>query len=439
MEAIEFIHEMRLEDAPDAAVGWAETCLADLICVAAAGSRTTLSALIRDHAAAQFGPGAASAPMLFDGRAVSPAGAALAGGMTIDSVDAHDGWKPAKGHAGCGVFPALLAMSAAEGASDGPEFLASLIVGYEIACRAAVALHGTVPDYHTSGAWVAVAAAGLGARLMGLDREATRHALGIAEYHGPRSQMMRCIDHPTMLKDGSGWGAMAGVSAAYLARSGFTGAPAITVEAAPDYWRDLGERWLVAEQYFKPSPVCRWAQPPMEAALALREAHGLTSEMIDHIEVASFLEAISLATRRPTTTEEAQYSLPHPVAAALARGVVGPAEIAEESFEDPEIRRLADGAVLTRNAECDAAFPAERYAYLTIRLKDGRSLESGRFAARGDPEAPLSKAEFSRKFHAYADPVLGVDRAAAIRDAVAALRRGGSVARLSELVCPPGL
>ena len=53
-----------------------------------------------------------------------------------------------------------------------------------------------------------------------------RHALGIAEFHAPRSQMMRCIDYPTMLKDGSGWGAMAGVSAAYLAADGFTGAPA---------------------------------------------------------------------------------------------------------------------------------------------------------------------------------------------------------------------
>ena len=43
--------------------------------------------------------------------------------------------------------------------------------------------------------------------------------------------MMRCIDHPTMVKDGSGWGAFAGVSAAYLAADGFTGAPAITIEA----------------------------------------------------------------------------------------------------------------------------------------------------------------------------------------------------------------
>lgn len=30
----------------------------------------------------------------------------------------------------------------------------------------------------------------------------------------PRSQMMCCIDFPTMLKKGSGWGAIAGISAA---------------------------------------------------------------------------------------------------------------------------------------------------------------------------------------------------------------------------------
>ena len=33
-------------------------------------------------------------------------------------------------------------------------------------------------------------------------REQLRHALGIAEYHGPRSQMMREIANPSMLHDG---------------------------------------------------------------------------------------------------------------------------------------------------------------------------------------------------------------------------------------------
>lgn len=50
---------------------------------------------------------------------------------------------------------------------------------------------------------------------------------------------------------------MAGTSAVLLAQAGFTGAPAITVEQAPEYWADLGQRWLILEQYFKPYPVCR--------------------------------------------------------------------------------------------------------------------------------------------------------------------------------------
>ena len=88
------------------------------------------------------------------------------------------------------------------------------MLGYEIATRAGMALHATARDYHTSGAWNALGCAAIGARLLGLGADATRHALGIAEYHGPRSQIMRCIDHPTMVKDGSGFGALAGVSAA---------------------------------------------------------------------------------------------------------------------------------------------------------------------------------------------------------------------------------
>ena len=192
--------------------------------------------------------------MLFDGRIVSPAGAALAGGMTIDALDGHDGHKLTKGHVGCGVFPAVLALAEAEEQLSGEEFLTTLVIGYEIGTRAGIALHRTACDYHTSGAWVAVACAALGARMLGLDRARTRDAIGIAEYHGPRSQMMRCIDHPTMLKDGSGWGAMAGVSAAYLAADGFTGAPAITIEGddVADLWGDLGATGAFSSSISRP-------------------------------------------------------------------------------------------------------------------------------------------------------------------------------------------
>jgi 2-methylcitrate dehydratase PrpD len=33
-----------------------------------------------------------------------------------------------------------------------------------------------------------------------------------------------------MVKDGSGWGAMCGVSAARMAKAGFTGTPALTLQ-----------------------------------------------------------------------------------------------------------------------------------------------------------------------------------------------------------------
>jgi 2-methylcitrate dehydratase PrpD len=112
-------------------------------------------------------------------------------------------------------------------------------------------MHGTVPDYHTSGAWNAVGVASATARMIGLDGKGIQHAAGIAEYHGPRSQMMRCIDFPTMLRDGVGWGAPTGVAAAYMAQMGFTGAPAITAESeeAQPWWDDLGSRWEVMETH----------------------------------------------------------------------------------------------------------------------------------------------------------------------------------------------
>src|SRR6185295_7629448 len=143
----------------------------------------------------------------------------------------------------------------------------------------------------------------------------------IAEYFGPRGQLARVCDSPSMVKDGSGWGAHAGVTAALLARAGFTGAPAVTVEcdAEAPYWNDLGSRWRIREQYFKAYPVCRWAQPAIEAALTLQRAAKFTAADIAAVTIESFHEAVVLGAgcAIPQATDEAQYSLPYPVAAAL--------------------------------------------------------------------------------------------------------------------------
>lgn len=436
---IDFLHQTEAGDLPDETLSLARRWLLDLIGVTAGGVGTDLSRIIRNHAAEHFAPGRRRAGILLDGRDVSPLGAALAGGMTIDSLDGHDGHKLTKGHVGCGLMPALLAVSQAEGQVDDRAFLASLVIGYEIGTRAGIALHRTASDYHTSGAWIAVAVAAISARILGLNATRTREAIGIAEYHGPRSQMMRCIDHPTMLKDGSGWGAMAGVSAAYLAADGFTGSPAITVEGleVADLWSDLGTNWRICEQYFKPYPVCRWAQPPLQAVLNLRAAHDLQSEDVERIEITTFHQSRRLATRDPKTTEQAQYSTAFPTALAMVRGRVDPLDVMAASFSDPEIKRLAQGMTVTENGDYNAAFPARRFAHVTLMLRDGRRLQSEPTEAIGDPEAPVDDAVVRAKFHAYAGPVLGSERAAAIETAVDRLGDGSGMEELVNLIIAP--
>jgi 2-methylcitrate dehydratase PrpD len=410
--AVAFTHALRFRDLPGEVVDQAKLCLVDLVGAAAAGSETAMSRIIRGHAVETFGSGRTGVRMLLDGRRVGPAGAAMAGGITIDAFDSHDGHVLTKGHAGVAILPTLLALGDPLARVSGREFLTGLVLGYEIAIRAGIATHRTCKDYHTSGSWNALGAAAVMARWMKLSPAKTREALGIAEYHGPRSQMMRCIDFPTMVKDGSGWGAMAGVSAALLARDGFTGAPALVVEGddVADLWADLGRRWRIMEMYFKPYPVCRWAQPPITASLGLLAKHGVTGEDVAAIKVETFHNAVRLATRAPRTTEEAQYSLPFPVAVAVVHGRVAARDIDGAGLRDQRVLKLAREMTLIEDQALTAAFPARRIARVTLTTRDGRVLASPPTEALGDPERPLGSEGIVAKYRETAAPVLGRTR-----------------------------
>ncbi|ANG65312.1 2-methylcitrate dehydratase [Marinobacterium aestuarii] len=408
---IDFIHRLTFDDLPDDVITQAQHCLLDLAGVAVAGHATRLSQILENFVCSQY-PG--DVPLLFSNRSASACGATLFGAMLIDSLDAHDGQVLTKGHVGVAILPALLAAAherEQQGqAIDGREFIASLVLGYEIATRAGIALHRTACDYHTSGAWNGIGVAAVVARLRGLDASQTQEALGTAEFYGPRSQMMRCIDHPTMLKDGSGWGAMGGMSAALLAEAGFTGSPALTLSdaAVADIWEDLGQRWYILEQYFKAYPVCRWAQPAVEAVRELRRYPGFDVQRIREIHIHSFHEATRLHKVHPETTEHAQYSLPFSVASALLDDTISAQAIAETDagLFHPRRRALAGMIRMHENADYNALFPAERWAHARLVMDDGSILESKPAIARGNPENPLTLDELIDKFHSLSAPQL---------------------------------
>src|SRR5207237_10095133 len=183
---------------------------------------------------------------------------------------------------------------------------------------------------------------------------------------GPRGQILRACDTPSMVKDGSGWGAHVGIAAAWLARDGYTGAPAGTVEGADAkaYWTDLGARRRMREHYFKAYPVCRWAQPAVEAALALQRASRFTADDVATIAIESFREAVALGSRcaMPHTTEEAQYSLSFPVAAALVFGRIGAEEVDATGLGDPGVARLVAATMAIEDIEFSRRVPGDRWA-----------------------------------------------------------------------------
>jgi len=423
-----FVYHTQFEDIPVDVLAIMKRSLLDTIGVAAVGSTTEIgritSSYARQHCCA--GPQGPKARLLFDATAASPAGAAFYGAFAIDSIDAHDGHSPVKGHAGSSILPALLAFCDALRAGGKPvtgrEFLTAIAIGYEVAYRSGLALHATTSDYHTSGAWTAVGIAAMGARLLRLPPEHLRQAIGIAEYHGPRSQMMRCIDHPTMLRDGAGWGTMTGVTAVYMAELGFTGAPAVTVEGedAAEFWSDLGARWEIFNTHYKRYPICRWAHPAIDAAHTLMDKHGLKSQDIEKVRIQTFHNAIRLAGYDPQSMDELSYSIAYPTAIMIARGKIGIDELSPEVLADPEIRRLSLATQLLETEHYNKISVRERWADVTLYLKDGTALQSAPHKPKGDPDDPLSDAEISEKFHRFAEPVLGAKRAGRIVSAVAA-------------------
>jgi len=433
----QFLLDISFETLPQSVTEQAKVCIYDLLATAVGGGRSAAASMITAHAQDHFAAGAniTAVQPLLGGTSMSPVGAALVGATMIDALDCHDGQRDTKGHVGCSLLPSLIAvLESASRSVSGKELISLIVAGYEIGTRAGMALHGTVADYHTSGAWGAVNCAALAAHVLGLNEDQFNHAVGIAEYNGPRSQMMRNIDHPTMLKDGSGWGAMTGTSAAYLAAEGFTGAPAVTITAdnAAVYWQDLGQHWQILNQYFKPYPVCRWAQPAVAACLSLREQHHFDPSQVEKITVWTFHQGVRLFSDVPTDTEQAQYAISFPVAMAVLKGQISAQDV-YEGFNDAKAQDMVGKVTLLENADYNEVFPAKRWAHVCIRMNDGTEMVSEPCEALGDPHKPMSKAQFHDKYMSLCEPVWGRQKAQQVLAYIEQLEKG-NLADLMALI-----
>jgi 2-methylcitrate dehydratase PrpD len=419
---LDFIHLLKFDELPEELIRKAELTLLDTCAVTAAGSRMRAAGLMKKFAIRNFAyndiqPATKSeclgkSRLLFDGRFLSPGGAALAAGQAADSVDAHDGYYEVKGaHISATLLAGLLALGDAvvqkhdagvqkhfdrekkdfSALLSGKEILTAWILAQELAIRFGCAVQSTLSEvYIPSGLLGAIGIAALGSRLLGLNSTQTRHALGIAELHAPRIQTnsgWRVTLHPTMLKDTIAWGAMAGVNAALLAMDGFSGAPCGILEDAglQHHFAALGKAWKCLHLYMKPVPCCRYAIPAVRAILQLLdnerqrrfvESPGMKPEDVNEIQVTTFREAWLLGCDIgvPRTAEEAQYHVAWPVAAAAVQGALpGPRDFSDMVVEQDEaIRRMCAKITLSVNDQYTRQFPGRTLADIKIIYSDGR-------------------------------------------------------------------
>jgi len=409
-KVLRFISDTRFEDLPENVIHQAKRCLLDTLGALLAGSDTPVVRIMNSFATKHFR--GTEATVLVSGERVSPIGAALANGYACNALDIDDGYRMVKGHPGGCVLPVLLAASEAAAYTSGADFLAALVIGYEVAIRAGLIRHALFQAYHSSGSWGAIGGAAAAGRVLGLDQSTLREAMGVAEYHAPISPMMKGIEKPSMVKDSIGWGTMVAMASALMAQEGFTGIEPLFSESPNRKWLEgLGNEYLILNLYFKPYAVCRWSQPAVVGVLKVMKQNDLRPQSISRIRVLTFEAAATLSCDHPKNTEEAQYNLAYPLAAALVDGQVGPRQVLPPRIFDDSLLELANRVEVEIAPEFEELFPQKTYAEVVIHTKDGRELSSGRVEPMWEPPNGLpADAELEAKFVGIVKPVLGFQK-----------------------------
>lgn len=434
---IDFSLDTKWGDLPQAVQHQSKRALLDNLGVLVAGGITPASQITRAMVEDQMGGSDSNAActVIYTGQKVSAVGAALANGIAANGLDMDDGYNAAKGHPGAALVPVLLAATELATETSGRDFLAALVVGYELAIRAAMIRHAAYTTYHSTGSWGAIGGAAAGAKLLGLDSEQLRHAMGIAEYFAPIAPMMKGIDVVAMTKDSIGWGAMVAISSILLAREGFTGVnPIFDDGMGPDLVKGLAREWHILDLYHKPFACCYWVQASISGSLALIKKHDLAPEQIARIRIHSFHEAVRLSCEAPRDTEEAQYNLAYGVACAVLKGRIGPLEVTPPAIFDPQTLAFMKKIEPVEDPEIQKGFPANRQARVEITTTDGRVFDSGVVDAPWGVSADRpTDQDLIAKFQRVTEPVIGQTRARELQDLIWELERKPRAARLVDL------
>jgi 2-methylcitrate dehydratase PrpD len=182
--------------------------------------------------------------------------------------------------------------------------------------------------------------------------------------------------------------------------------------------RGLGSEWHLMQNYFKLHSCCRYNHGALDALDRIAGTQPLPSpEEIESIAVHSYHLAAELDDPAPRNTLAAKFSVPFALATRIIHGHSRLAAFTWDAVRDARILALAQRIRIEEDPSMSARLPAERPARVTLRLRDGRTLEAEVGVNRGDDAAPYSRDELRSKFMDLCGRVWGPSQCEALLSA----------------------
>jgi 2-methylcitrate dehydratase PrpD len=356
-----------------------------------------------------MGPADGASEILINRSRSSPLMAAMvnaAASHVVEQDDVHNG---SVFHPGTVVFPVALAIAQERGCS-GTEFLLAAVAGYEVGIRVGEFLgRSHYKIFHTTGTAGTLAAAATAARLLELSTPEVLNALGSAGTQAAGLwEFLRDAADSKQLH--AAHAAAAGLTSAYLAQDGFTGAQRVLsgprgLAAGTSTDHDvarltdaLGSRWALAETSFKFHASCRHTHPAADALHELMRGHQLQASNIDEVIAHVHQGAIDVlgAVTTPQSVHQAKFSMGTVLGLVAIHGRAGLAEF-EDHYRDDAVADFRRKVTMKIDSDVDAQYPRRWIGKVTVRTHDGRALSQRVDVPKGDPDNTLSRAELEHK------------------------------------------
>ena len=432
-----YLAETRFSDLPAGVVKTAKARLLDLFGAGLAGYRLGLYRPVL----ATLPIGAENSRIWGEGT-LAPAGTAA----TINSFMSHctyleDGSRATGAHPSSAVIPAILSL-AEELRVPGDKVLLSIVLGYEVFIRIGRAIYPSTVTrgFQPTAILAALGAAAGCAKLLNLDADGCAHALAIGANLGSglKEALKASASQPIQV----GRSCEGGLVAAMLAKQGLKGYPLI-IEAflrahaaevrQDDILAHLGEAYQIEETYLKVHGGCRGNHAPVDVVLKIVQDNQLSTEQIEKIQIGIDSVTDANEIQWPKNGEEAQFSIPFSVAAALVCGDASIFQYTDERVQDSEIRAFMERIRVEISPEMDRLLPMKRGAVGEVTTKDGHNYQASIDFARGEPEVPFSPEEIEDKFNLLAGNVLK-QKTSQVIDNVYKLERLATINELTLLL-----